>query len=74
MTAGFQEQGFIFEESGRLAGTDFTPPERDTGEDQFAHAAGKICAACHHAIGPDQPARLRGEHDWVHDLCPVSSD
>jgi hypothetical protein len=68
------QQGFIAQESERLAGADFSERDRHTGEDHFAHAAGKICKSCGHAIEERQPARRRGETDWVHDVCPVIED
>lgn len=40
-------------------------------EDHSAHAAGRVCKRCRKPIGPGQPARLRGESDWVHDTCPA---
>ena len=75
MAAGYTpEQGFIAEESKRLADADFSERDRHTGEDHFAHAAGKICKSCDHTIEAGQAARRRGETDWVHDVCPVIMD
>jgi hypothetical protein len=75
MAAGYgPQQGFIAEESKRLAGADSSERDRHTGEDHFAHAAGKICKSCGHTIEARQAARRRGETDWVHDVCPVITD
>lgn len=72
MAAGYTpEQGFIAEESKRLADADFSERDRHTGEDHFAHAAGKMCKSCGHTIEAGQAARRRGETDWVHDVCPI---
>jgi hypothetical protein len=49
---------------------DFGEQQNLTGEDQEAHVAGKTCKRCGQAIQADQPARLRGVDDWVHDTCP----
>ena len=64
------QQGYMAMESKQLASADFTESGRDTGEDHFAHAAGKTCASCGEPITAGQPARRRGETDWVHDVCP----
>lgn len=48
--------------------------DQRTGEDHFAHAAGKICIACGRTIEAGQAARRRGETGWVHDVCPVVTD
>lgn len=75
MAAGYiPQQGLIAGESERLAGADFSERDRDTGEDHFAHAAGKKCQSCGHTIEARQAARRRGETDWVHDVCPVIMD
>ena len=75
MAAGYgPQQGFIAEESKRLAGSDFSERDRQTGEDHFAHAAGKICKSCGRTIEAQQAARRHGETDWVHDVCPVIMD
>lgn len=42
-----------------------------TGEDNEAHAGGRICKRCGQVIQADQAARLTGVDDWVHDTCPV---
>ena len=60
-------------ESKALEHADFSETQRDTGEDQAAHAAGEVCARCGREIQPAQDARLRGESGWVHDVCPLSS-
>jgi len=65
----FPQQGYINEESKRLADADISEPDEDTGEDHSAHAPGKICMKCGRTIGVGQPARLRGEAEWVHDVC-----
>ena len=44
-----------------------------TGEDNDAHAGGKICKHCGQVIRADQAARLSGVDDWVHDTCPVGT-
>jgi hypothetical protein len=41
-----------------------------TGEENAAHAGGKICKRCGHVIQALQAARLTGVDDWVHDTCP----
>jgi hypothetical protein len=75
MAAGYTpQQGFIAGESQRLAEADFNEKDRQTGEDHFAHAAGKICTTCGRTIEARQAARRRGEADWVHDVCPVVKD
>jgi len=68
--AWFPQQGWIDEESKRLAAEDIGEPDEDTGEDHSAHAPGKICKKCGQMILDGQPARLRGEAEWVHDVCP----
>jgi len=40
------------------------------GADHFMHAAGRICLKCDSRIEARQPARRKGEDDWVHDVCP----
>jgi hypothetical protein len=42
-----------------------------TGEDNDAHACGRICKRCGQVIQADQDARLTGVDDWVHDTCPA---
>jgi hypothetical protein len=75
MAAGYTpQQGFIAGESRRLAEADFNEEDRPTGEDHFAHAAGKVCATCGRTIEARQAARRRSEADWVHDVCPVVPD
>jgi hypothetical protein len=75
MAAGFSpQQSRMAAESGTLANQDFSDPGRDTGEDHSAHAAGRICKSCDQPIGTGQPARRRGEADWVHDVCPSPAD
>jgi hypothetical protein len=61
-------------ESMALAHTDFNEHDRATSEDHFAHAPGKACQACERTIEPGQAARRVGEADWVHDVCPLSTD
>ena len=71
MVAGYTpNQGYTAMQSQQLADADFTEPGGDTGEDHSAHAAGKTCATCGEPIGAGQPARRRGDTDWVHDVCP----
>ena len=73
MTYGYSPlQGYAAGESKRLENKDFTESGQDTGEDHFAHSAGKTCKSCGHAITAGQAARRRGETDWVHDVCPVA--
>jgi hypothetical protein len=55
-------------------GADFTDSRRDTGEDHFGHAPGRICKNCDQPIEASQPARRRGADDWIHDVCPVVID
>jgi hypothetical protein len=66
------QPGGIAGESRRLAEADFEEhgPPTGTGEDHFAHAAGRTCVACGQVIEPGQAARRRGESDWAHDVCP----
>jgi len=74
-TAGFlTHQGMTASESKRLADAGQSEPDRDTGENHSAHAAGQVCKNCGHAIGAEEPARLRGEDVWVHDVCPIVLD
>jgi len=69
--AGFvPQQGYMAMRTQELANADFTESDRDTDEDQFAHATAKTCASCGEPITARQPARRRGETDWVHDVCP----
>ncbi len=71
MVAGYTpQQGYIAMQSQQLSDADFTEPGRGTGDDHSAHAAGKACASCGEPISAGQPARRRGETDWVHDVCP----
>jgi hypothetical protein len=75
MTAGYlPQQGFIAQESQRIADADFSEGDRQTGEDHSAHAAGRMCPSCGRTIQAEQPARRRGETDWVHDVCPLMTD
>ena len=60
------------------AGRAMTEPDFDegdvlTGEDNAAHAAGKICVRCDQQIEADQAARRRISGDWVHETCPAGS-
>ncbi len=66
--------GRMWEESESLADADFEERDRDTGEDHFAHAAGKTCVTCGRTIEAGQAARRHGETDWVHDVCPIVGD
>jgi hypothetical protein len=68
------QQGLIAGESQRLADADLNESERRTGEDHFAHAAGKVCKTCGRVIEAGQAARRRGQADWAHDVCPVVTD
>lgn len=70
MVGSTPQAGFIAGESERLADADIGDADRQTGEDHFAHAAGKTCKTCGNAIEAGQPARRRGETDWAHDVCP----
>jgi hypothetical protein len=56
-------------ESQELANADVSERDRPTGEDHELHVEGKICAYCGKVIQASQPARLAGEHDWVHEGC-----
>jgi hypothetical protein len=70
--AGFMpQQGLMNAETRMLADADFDEKDRQTEEDHFAHVAGKTCVTCGRPIEAGQAARLRGEADWVHDVCPV---
>jgi hypothetical protein len=42
-------------------------------DDNEAHAAGQVCARCGAVITAGQDARLRGDGQWVHEACPVTS-
>jgi hypothetical protein len=64
--------GDIAGEGRRLSEADFDEHDRQTSEDQFAHAMGKTCKTCGRVIQAGQPARRRGETDWVHDVCPTA--
>jgi hypothetical protein len=66
----FSLPSHIAMQSRRLAHADFTEPGQDIGEDHCAHADGMTCASCGERIGVRQPARRRGDSDWVHDVCP----
>jgi hypothetical protein len=75
MVAGHTPQyGYIAGGSERLANAGLSERGRRTGEDHSAHAAGKICKSCGRPIKAEQPARRRGETDWAHDVCPVTTD
>ncbi|HEV2372907.1 MAG TPA: hypothetical protein VGS19_12135 [Streptosporangiaceae bacterium] len=75
MTYGISpQQAYIAAESQRLADADFSEKDRHSEEDHFAHAKGKLCKACGRTIEAGQAARLRGEADWVHDVCPAGPD
>jgi hypothetical protein len=52
---------------------DFDEGDVLTGEDNAAHAAGKICVRCDQQIDADQAARRRISGDWVHETCPAGS-
>jgi hypothetical protein len=67
------QQGVIWTESNRLADADFSERDR-VAEDHSAHAAGKTCMICGRAIEAGQDARRRGEADWMHEVCPVTTD
>jgi hypothetical protein len=45
-----------------------------SGEDNEAHAGGKICKRCGQVIQATQAARLTGVNDWVHETCPVVTE
>jgi hypothetical protein len=42
-------------------------------DDNEAHAAGQVCARCGAVITAGQDARLRGDGQWAHEACPVTS-
>ena len=65
---------YIASESQRGADADPGQGGQGTGEDHSAHATGKICKTCGQAIEAEQAARRRGETEWAHDVCPVSTD
>jgi hypothetical protein len=65
-------QGYIAMHSRRLADADFTETGQDRGEDHAAHVDGKTCTSCGERIGARQPARRRGDSEWVHNVCPVT--
>jgi len=64
------QQSWANEESKSLANADISEPEEETGEDHSIHMPGRICKSCWRTIEVGQPARLRGEAEWVHDVCP----
>jgi hypothetical protein len=39
--------------------------------DRELHAAGQVCARCGAVIQPGQDVRLRADHQWVHEICPL---
>jgi hypothetical protein len=53
-----------------IQGADATDSRNDTVADAFSHAPGRICKNCDQLIEARQPARRKGENDWVHDVCP----
>lgn len=62
-------------QSGAMAGVEGMHSSADgdsvgDGADHFSHTAGRICAKCDRRIEPREPARRKGEADWVHDVCP----
>ena len=65
---------YIASESQRGADADRGEGGQRTGEDHFAHTAGKICKACGQTIEAEQAARRRGETEWAHDVCPAVTD
>jgi hypothetical protein len=65
---------YIAGESQRVADADRGEGGQRTGEDHFAHTTGKICKACGQTIEAEQAARRRGETEWAHDVCPVTTD
>jgi hypothetical protein len=42
-------------------------------DDNEAHAPGQVCARCGAVITAGQDARLRGDGQWAHEVCPVTS-
>ena len=66
--------GYFASDTQRVADLDRGGDGQRTGEDHFAHAAGKICKACGQTIEAEQTARRRGETEWAHDVCPVDTD
>jgi len=42
-------------------------------DDNELHAAGRVCARCGAVITAGQDARLRGDGQWAHEACPVTS-
>jgi hypothetical protein len=70
MFAYTPDQSYIAMQSQQLADADFTGTGQETDRDHFARADGKTCASCGERIGARQPARRRGDSDWVHDVCP----
>jgi hypothetical protein len=39
--------------------------------DNELHAAGQVCARCGAVIQPGEDTRLRADHKWVHEVCPI---
>ena len=39
--------------------------------EHYAHAPGQECPRCGRVIEAGQTARLIGDGDWVHDMCPA---
>jgi hypothetical protein len=75
MSYGYSpEQRVIAAEAQRLANTDFSEAPRQPVEDHFAHAPGKTCMICSQEIKAGQAARRRGEANWMHEVCPLTTD
>lgn len=41
-------------------------------EGNEAHAPGKVCERCGAVIIAGEDARLRGDGQWVHEVCPLN--
>ena len=39
--------------------------------DNELHAAGQTCPRCGTVIQPGQDVRLRADHQWIHEACPI---
>jgi hypothetical protein len=75
MSYGYNaEQRIIAAESQRLANADLSGPHGQPTGDHAAHAPGKTCMICGHAIEAGQDARRRGEAKWMHEVCPLAAE
>jgi hypothetical protein len=71
MSAGGYYNARVREAGHAMTEPDFDELDGLAGEDNAAHAAGKICVRCDQQIEADQPVRRRISGDWVHETCPA---